>query len=441
MTLADTAAPTPASLRDREALLRSLRAGVVPRAGQHLIQVGRNDEVRALSRDLEAIANGGSTFRLVLGEYGAGKSFFLNLVEAMARQMKMVTLRADLSPGRRLYSTSGQARALYAELLANAATRTKPDGGATLQIVERFVTSAHTSATETGVTVDEVLSDNLASLEELHGGYDFANVIRAYWRAHEENNPALSAAAVRWLRAEYATKTEARQDLNVRGIITDETYYDHLKVLARFVRLAGYSGLLICVDELVNLYKITNTVSRSANYEQLLRILNDCLQGTAEGIGFIFGATTEMVTDPRRGLYSYRALATRLAENPLLRDGLVDFSGPTLRLASFTPEDVYVLLDRLRALYSDEVTSRAPDEALTSFLAHCHEKVGDAYFRTPRKTIKEFVDLLALIEQNPEVQWDSLISAVEIAPDVNPDLVPLEDEIPVDVSALDQFQL
>lgn len=417
--------------RDRDAIIQSLRAGVVPRAGQQHIQVGRANEVTALITDIDRIADGGSSIRFAIGEYGAGKSFFLNLIRSIALERKLVTVHADLSPDRRLHATGGQARSLYAELMRNAATRARAEGGAMASIVERFVTDSLSTASARGVAPEVVIRERLSALEELTGGYDFAEVVAAYWRGHDTGNEQLKADAVRWLRGEYATRTDARAALGVRTIIDDAGFYDHLKLFARFVRLAGFGGLLVCLDELVNLYKLANTQARNSNYEQLLRILNDSLQGSAAGLGFIFGGTPDMLLDTRRGLYSYAALQSRLAENTFTTGDLVDYSGPVLRLANLSPEDLYVLLGKLRHVYAsgDPDAYLVPDDALNAFMAHCATRVGDAYFRTPRTTIKEFVNLLATLDQNPGVEWSDLVQRVELPPEHNPDLAPLDEDI------------
>jgi len=414
--------------RDRDAIIQSLRAGVVPRVGQQHIQVGRANEVTALVADIDRIADGGSSIRFAIGEYGAGKSFFLNLVRSIALERKLVTVHADLSPDRRLHATGGQARSLYAELMRNLATRARPEGGAMSSVVERFVTDSLSVAASRDVAPEVVIRERLTSLEELTGGYDFAQVVAAYWKGHDTGNEQLKADAVRWLRGEYSTRTDARVALGVRTIIDDSTFYDHLKLFARFVRLAGFGGLLVCLDELVNLYKLANTQARNSNYEQILRILNDSLQGSAAGLGFVLGGTPEMLLDTRRGLYSYAALQSRLAENTFATAGIVDYSGPVLRLSNLAPEDLYVLLGKLRHVFAggDPDAYLVPDDALHAFMTHCSTRVGEAYFRTPRTTIKEFVNLLAALEQNPGVEWSDLVERVELAPEENPDLAPLD---------------
>jgi hypothetical protein len=405
--------------KDRDAVIQSLRAGVAPRQGQHLIQVGRLLEVEALIQDVERIADGGSSIRFVIGEYGAGKTFFLNLVRSVAMEHKLVTANADLNPDRRLHATGGQARSLYAELMRNLSTRTKPDGGAVGAIVERFISTAKSEAAATGVATEAVIRAKLANLTEMVNGYDFAEVVACYCRGFDEGNDELKADAVRWLRGEFTSKVEARQALGVRTIIDDANFYDQLKLFARFVRLAGYSGFVVCLDELVNLYKLSNTQARNANYEQILRILNDSLQGTAEGLGFILGGTPEFLMDTRRGLFSYPALQSRLGENTFVKAGLVDFSGPVVRLASLSAEDFYVMLLKIRDVYAFGNVEKylLPDEAIEPFMAHCARRLGDGYFRTPRTTITAFINLLAVLEQNPGQDWRVLIDAVDVAAD------------------------
>jgi hypothetical protein len=405
--------------KDRDAVIQSLRAGVVPRVGQHLIQVGRVKELEALMKDADRVADAGSGFRVVIGEYGSGKTFFLNLVRAIALEKKLVTMHADLTPDRRLHATGGQARSLYAELAKNLATRTKPDGGALPGVVEKFISQAKSEAKVSGKSAEVVVREKLDHLAEMVNGYDFAEVIAAYCRGFDEGNEQLKADAVRWLRGEFTTKTDARAALGVRTIIDDASIYDQLKLLARFVRLAGYSGLMVCLDELVNLYKLSNTQARNANYEQILRILNDSLQGSAEGLGIVLGGTPEFLLDTRRGLYSYAALQSRLAENTFAKAGMVDYSGPVLRLASLTPEDFYVLLYKLRHVYAsgDENRYLLPDDAIPAFMSHCAGRLGEAYFRTPRTTITAFINLLAVLEQNSSADWRELVNYVEVEQD------------------------
>ena len=418
--------------RDRDAILQSLKAGVVPRRGVHHIQVGRSEEVEALVDDLERIADGGSAVRFIIGEYGSGKTFLLQLVRTAALEENLVTMHADLAPDRRLNRSQGQARSLYAELAKNLSTRSRPEGGAMKSVVERFVGSARQEAQQSDQDTSEVIDERLDQLKEMFGGYAFAQVISAYWEGYRDGDAALKGSAIRWLRGEYTTKTDARKDLGTRRYIDDDSVYDYLKLFALFVRQAGYDGLLIVLDEMVNLYQITHGVARKNNYEQVLRIVNDCLQGSVQHLGFMMGGTPEFLEDTRRGLYSYEALRSRLEENTFADEEYRDLTGPVIRLSSLTPEELFVLLRKLRHVYAggNEENYLVPDEALKAFMEHCSSQVGDQYFRTPRETVKKFVQLLAILDQNPEASWRELVEDVDLEEDRgDPHLEPVtEDE-------------
>lgn len=415
--------------RERDVIIQALRAGVVPKLGLQHIQVGRTREIEEMVRDMERVSDAGAAIRFIIGEYGSGKTFFLNLVRLIALEKGMVTMSADLGPDRRLYATGGQARSLFAEMTRNLSTRTKPDGGALASIVERFISQAVQEADAGKKDVHDVIRAKLGHLEEFVGGYEFATIIARYWQGHDEGDEEKQSNALRWLRAEFATRTDARSVLGVRTIIDDASVYDHLKLFSAFVREAGYQGLVVVLDEMVNLYKLSNSQARNSNYEQILRILNDVLQGSASHIGVLLGGTPEFLMDTRRGLYSYQALQSRLAENTFAREGLVDLSGPVLRLQNLSPEDLYVLLANVRRVFSrgDDGEQLVPDEAIKAFMSHCSQQIGDAYFRTPRNSVTAFVNLLSLIEQNPGTDWRELIGAVEVGEDAGDDLADIQE--------------
>jgi hypothetical protein len=407
--------------KDRDALIQALRAGVVPNVGQHLIQVGRANEIESLLKDLERVAVGGTAFRLIIGEYGSGKTFFLNLIRAIGLEKKLVATSADLNPDRRLYGSGGQARSLYAELAKNLSTKSKPEGGALAGIVEKFIYTAEGEARTKNVGVDIVIHEKLERLSEMVNGYDFAHVIETYWKASRDNNQDLKANAIRWLRGEYTTKTDARNALGVRTFVDDASFYDQLKLMSLFVRLSGFTGLLVCLDEMVNLYKLSSRQARESNYEQILRMLNDTLQGNVEGLGFLLGGTPEFLNDTRRGLFSYSALQSRLAENMFAKSaGVIDFNHPVLKLSSLTPEDLLVLLGKIQTVYvyGDEARSLIPEDGQRAFMNHCYQRIGEAYFRTPRTTITSWVNLLSVIEQNPSLDWQQLTGQIDVKKDM-----------------------
>jgi hypothetical protein len=410
--------PVAIKRRERDAILQSLQAGLVPKQGLHLIQVGRKAEVSALLQDVERIAEDGASFRIVVGRFGSGKSFFLNLVRSLAFQKKLAVAQADFSMERRLYASGGEARALYSELMRNLATKAQPEGGALPSVLASWVSQVqHAVMTEGGTTaeVERRMGEDLRELQNQVGGFEFAEVVRAFYRGHVDKNEALQAAALRWLRGEYTTKTEARNDLGVRRIVDDESFYDSLKLMAGFVRRAGFGGLLVNLDEMVVLsHRLPNSRARHANFEALLTLLNDCFQGSSHGLGFIFAGTEECLEDKRRGLFSYEALRSRLAENTMARQqGLVDLSGPVVRLQPLTPEDLFVLLKNIAFVHAsgDEAKVLVSDDGIVATLRKASETLGAAYYSTPRDVVRSFVGLLNVLEQNPGKSWQQLLGS------------------------------
>ncbi len=395
--------PSVVKRRERDAIIQSLTSGVVPRIGLQHIQVGRKLEVQAVLRDLSRVTEGSAAFRLVIGPFGSGKTFFMHLMKILAQEQKLVVVHADLTPERRLSGTGGAARALYQELMRNLSTKTMPDGGALPSVVERWIANANLGDEP---TVENVRS-KLRGLEDLVSGFDFAAVIARYAMAYQRGDDAGVANALRWLRGEYVSKMEARKDLDVRSIIDDASVYDYVKLMSAFVRMAGYSGLLVVLDEAINLFKMRHPEARSRNYETILRILNDCLQGGANGLMVAIGGTPDFLRDRRRGLASYQALQSRLADNQFATEERRDLTGPVIELPNLTPEDLYVLLHNLRRIHAGEnpEAHRLPDEGIQAFLDHCSQTLGDSFFRTPRDTVVQFVKLLNLLEQHPDLDW------------------------------------
>jgi hypothetical protein len=403
--------------REREAILRSLGAGLVPQAGLEHIQVGRKEEVNASVADLESIRQGASTFRIVVGRFGSGKSFFLNLVRSVALNTKrLVVVQADMAMGRRLHASKGEGRALYAELMNNLAIKSKPEGGALRNLCEGWISGVQSSVKAAGGNDDEVtgkIRANLHDLQDMVGGYEFAEVLSKYYEGYLTGNDELQGAALRWLRAEFSTKTEARAALGVRRIIDDENFYDSIKLLAAFTVKAGYGGLLVNLDEMVVLsHRLPSSRSRQSNYEAILTILNDCLQGSVKNLGFFLAGPDEFLEDKRRGLYSYEALRSRLVESRFAQQGVIDFSGPVLRLRALSNEDLFVLLRRIRHVHAsgEEANYILPDDALKAFLKKASETLGSDYYKTPRDSIRPFVSLLNVLESNPGRDWQSFLN-------------------------------
>lgn len=412
----------PITQRERAAILSSLSSGVVPAIGLAHIQVGRKAEVNALLADLGRVEEGGASVRVVVGQYGAGKTFFLNIIRAVALERKLIVAQADITTERRLQGTTGYARAMFSELTKNLATRSKPDGGVLSNLVERWIGDLAFEITSAGGTPDDVTKEvhrRLQPLQDLVAGYDFAHVLGEYYKGHQAQEQSRCESAIRWLRAEYSTRTEARDDLGVRTIIDDATMYDYLKLLAGFARIAGYKGLLVLIDELAVLsHRLNNKLARDRNYEAILRIVNDCLQGSVQGLGFVFAATDDCLTDQRRGLYSYPALAQRLQRNRFAKSDMVDLSGPVVTLQSLTPEECVVMLTNVRRVHAACATPERPenailpDEGIVAYLNDCNRRMGAASFQTPRETVRDFVGLLSVLEQNPGSDWRAMLGAI-----------------------------
>lgn len=410
------------------ALINSLGAGVVPRVGLEYIAVGRKPEVGALLTDLENVAEGGAAFRFVVGRFGSGKSFLLQLIRNYATERNFVVADADLSPERRLVGSRGEGLATYGELVHNISTKTRPDGGAFEVILERWIAGVQTQVLgETGLRpTDPAVTDAVetkiiqvaSSMEGLVHGFDFASVLSSYWRGYRLNDDELKGAALRWLRGEFASKTDARTALGVRTYIDDDTWYDHLKLLATFVSSVGYRGLLVLIDEAVNLSKITHSAARLANYEKLLTMFNDTMQGKAEHLDIIVGGTPQFVEDAHRGLFSYEALRSRLADSRFVREGLVDVAGPVLRLQSLTHEEIFLLLTRLcevhGAHYDYQVTLTPND--LQEFMQEVVTRLGAEELLTPREVVRDFITVLNLLHQNPNIAFGQIIHGPSFKP-------------------------
>jgi hypothetical protein len=398
--------------RERDAILQSLQAGLVPKIGVHLIQVGRKQEVNAVLSDLDRISDGGAAFRVIEGNYGSGKSFFLNLVKSLALQKNLLVLQADITMERRIYSRNGEAQALFSELMRNLATKARPEGDGLVGLIESWITSVQVQSS--GTSAEAVRTKILTSLSGLHsltGGFDFSEVLAKYYEGYATDNDGLKAAAIKWLRAEYGNKTEARQALGVRSILADDLY-ENLKLIAAFSVMAGYTGVLVNIDELVVLsHRLPNRMIRQANFEAILAILNDCLQGGSSHLGFFLAGTVECVEDTRRGLFSYEALHSRLSGNSLAQGGLVDLSGPVIKLKTLTPEELFVLLQNIRLVHAfgDPTKVSVPDEAIKQLLEKANQTLGADTFKTPRKVIRAFVGLLNILDQNPGVSWQQVL--------------------------------
>lgn len=411
-------------------ILNSLKGGVVPRIGLPYITVGREIEIQALLTDLALIADGGASFRFLVGRYGAGKSFLLQTIRTHAMGEGFVVADADLSPERRLQGGQGQGLATYRELIRNLSTKTRPEGGALTLILDKWVANiqaeedsaaANTPAMNAGSTVG-IAADNgptctglrrqLADLEEMVHGFEFTRVLGVYRTACAQGDDEAKSRAVKWLRGEYRTKTEARAELGISTIIDDDSWYDYVKLFARFLTGAGYCGMLVLIDELVNLYKIPNAITRQYNYEKILQMYNDTLQGKAQHLGIIMGGTPTSIEDRRRGVFSYEALRSRLTQGRFAREGMRDMLAPIIRLQPLTYEELLVLIEKLAQIHAGYFGYEGDldEEDLADFLKIEFGRVGADTHLTPREVIRDFIELLDIMCQNPDVTLKDLLN-------------------------------
>ncbi len=413
--------------RMAQAILNSLKGGVVPRIGLPYITVGRKNEIEALLHDVDIIGEGGASFRFIVGKYGSGKSFLLQTIRNFVCDRGFIVADADLSPERRLQGTRGQGLATYRELIGNLSTKTKPEGGALTLVLDRWISGVQLQAVqETGKepgdpalteAVDKKIYAVTAAVSELVHGFEFARLLSLYYHAYLDGDDATKAKVARWFRGEYTLKREAKEELGVNLIITDDDWYDYLKIFAVFFRLAGYAGMMIFIDELVNLYKIPNAVTRQYNYEKLLTMYNDTLQGKARYLGIIMGATPQALEDKRRGIYSYEALRSRLSEGKFSRPGARDLLAPVIRLEPLTPEEMLVLCEKLSDMhagfYGYERT--VGDSELADFIRMEFGRIGADQNITPREVIRDFIELLDLLYQNPSMTPEELLKSEEFS--------------------------
>ena len=402
-------------------IINSLKGGVVPRIGLPYITVGRETEIDALLHDVDIIADGGASFRFIVGRYGSGKSFLLQTIRNYVMDRNFVVADADLSPERRLQGSKGQGLATYKELIQNLSTKTKPEGGALTLILDRWINGVQNEVSaESGLDFDDSgfrslvekkINELIQALNEMVHGFDFARLLTVYYRAHLDGHDENKARVIKWFRGEYANKTEARAELGVNIIITDDDWYEYIKLFAMFLRKAGYNGLMVLVDELVNIYKIPNSITRQYNYEKILTMYNDTLQGKARYLGIIMCGTPQSIEDNRRGVFSYEALRSRLEEGRFSLDGLKDVLAPVIKLSPLTYEEMLVLIEKLADIHAGlfEYERTLSQEDLISFIQIEFSRIGADTNITPREVIRDFIEVLNIVHQNPKVKIGELL--------------------------------
>ena len=402
--------------------MNSLKGGVVPRVGLNYVTVGRTAEIDALLRDVEMIAEGGASFRFIVGKYGSGKSFLLQTIRNYVMAKNFVVVDADLSPERRLQGTRGQGLATYKELIRNMSTKTKPEGGALSLILDRWISNIQQQVLEeTNLAptdpalqkqVEKRISAVIGSLNEMVHGFDFARLLTLYYQAYCSDDDETKAKVLKWFRGEYNTKTEARAELGVGIIITDDDWYEYLKLFAAFLKQAGYAGMLVLIDELVNIYKIPNAITRQYNYEKILTMYNDAMQGKAHHIGFLLGGTPQCMEDPRRGVYSYEALRSRLAEGHFSGEHK-DLLSPVIRLLPLTNEEMLILIEKLADIHAGlyEYQQIVTQQDMVDFIQVEFGRIGADSHITPREVIRDFIEVLDIVYQNPQVKVRELLGS------------------------------
>lgn len=408
-------------LRIANILINALKGGVVPRIGLEYITVGRTQEIAAILHDVDMIADGSASFRFIVGKYGSGKSFLLQTIRNYCTAKGFAVVDADLSPERRFAGTKGQGLATYKELIQNLSTKSKPDGGALPLILEKWISGIQASVkvqsdaegNEFDLLVEKQIYTVAGSLEGMVNGFEFAKAIVAYWHAYRQDDAAMKSNVLKWFRGEYATRKEAKEDLNINFIVTDETWYDFLKIFAVFLVSAGYKGLLVVIDELVNIFKIPNSITRQNNYEKILTMYNDVLQGKAKHIGFLMGGTPQCIEDKYKGVFSYEALRSRLAEGHFATDDLKDLSAPIIRLQMLTQEEMYVLVEKLRDIHAQffNYTPSIGHDELVYFLTVEYNRVGAETHITPREIIRDFIELVNILHQNPQKSMPEILGS------------------------------
>lgn len=404
-------------------IINSLKGGVVPRIGLPYITVGRETEIDAFLHDIAIIEDGGASFRFIVGKYGSGKSFLLQTIRNYAMDKNMVVADADLSPERRLQGTRGQGIATYKELIRNMSTKTRPEGGALTLILDRWISGIQTAVlNENGISFDDPrlsalaeqkIREVISSLNEMVHGFDFARLLTVYYRAYLDGDDENKARVIKWFRGEYSTKTEAKAELGVNIIVTDDDWYEYIKLFAAFLKMAGYGGLLILIDELVNIYKIPQSITRQYNYEKILTMYNDTLQGKAQYLGIIMSGTPQCIEDTRRGVYSYEALRSRLTEGRFGKGDMRDMLAPVIKLSPLTYEEMLVLTEKLADIHSQlfEYQVKLTEKDLVDFIKIEFGRIGAGSNITPREVIRDFIELLNILYQNPETDMAALLSS------------------------------
>lgn len=414
--------------KDSQAILNSLAGGVVPSRGLEYVMVGRADEAKQILTDLENIKKGTSIIKLFIGPFGSGKSFIQALIQQIAFKEKFVVTKADFTPERRLYGSEGKAVATYTELMKNMSISTLPEGNALPTVLDKWIGEVQNQVVQDKdygsvsfddpefiKDVEKEITRIVSKMDELTGGFDFARVLIQYFKGFINDNSELQRCSLRWLCGEYTTKTEARSDLGVRDIIDDSNFYEYIKVISQFVKQIGYSGLVVNLDEAINLYKITHPQTREKNYETILKIFNDTLQGSVEGLYITIGGTPEFLEDERRGLFSYGALKRRLESNQFETMEFRDLSQPVINLTPLKNEETFVLLQKIKDVHAAhyEYEANFTDQEILGFIQTLYSRPGAEENLTAGDIVRQFIGALNVLHQNPSYNRTQIFGKVD----------------------------
>jgi hypothetical protein len=403
--------------KDSTAIINSLYGGVVPNRGLEHILVGRTEEAKQILNDLTDVKNGDSVIKFFIGPFGSGKSFIQALIQQIAYKEKFVVAKADFTPERRLYGNERKSVATYTELMKNLSIPSSPDGGALPKILDKWISDIQGNiASNKGFQLSDVENPEFvksveneifrvtSNMDDMVGGYDFARILSLYYKGFVNGDTDLQRCVIRWIRGEYTTKTEAKNDLGVRVIIDDLNYYDYIKLMAKFIRQVGYAGLVINLDEAINLYKISHSQTRDKNYETILKMYNDTLQGNSEGLYITFGGTPEFLENERRGLFSYAALKSRLQSNKFESNEYRDLSQPVIKLTPLKAEETYVLLRKISTIHAlhHSYKENIGDDEISRFIKKEYERPGANENLTTRDIVRTFIGGLNILHQNPD---------------------------------------
>lgn len=410
--------------KEASVIIKSLEGGVVPSIGvQHLL-VGRNREVEELIKILDTISDGGSDIRFWVGDFGSGKSFMLATIEQIALQKDFVVSSLDLNPSRRFYATDRKAVALYTEIIDNIKTKTARNGNVLNTIIEEWLNRIFQIVADSyAIDISDIIAgskqkevkneilNTIGNFSAVGLSFEFGQALIKYYEAFIEDNRLLGTNALRWMRGDITTKTEAKKALGINQIINDDNWFDALKNMSELFLAIGYSGFVVNFDEAVNLYKIPQSVTRERNYERILNIYNECKSNIAKGLFINFGATRKTIFDENRGLSSYGALKGRLGNEESMDNKLVNTNRTVLGLKPLTNEEIYTLLENLVNVYNvnyKESISISEDE-IVAYMQGQLNRPGADEFLTPRAVIKDFIEILDLKRQNPDQEIMDII--------------------------------